>query len=739
VQDLALVAGLCARMATVRDLRARRSELRVALGEARDELARLAQLAATRLDQRGAEIGRLEAARARHEESAGEQAAQAEEQRAVALHLRRYAAERRLAALEAEHDQLQEEWRTAQALGRIWRAAVPLRRALHFEAQAKQQRALLEQQARVHAPQRTQLETAARRLTAALSARAAEARLQAELAREQEEAERDEASDCRRQVARAHKAQIKAETLGHVLVGRLTVSEARREQLWSDGLLGTPEVPEAALARWTAKIRGHEEAVARIDRELAAVDAALDGIAAALAEAAGVLGDRQAHHREPGRRDRAAQGRRAIGEAARAELARLLEERGRRGAERRQLEARRRTEETELADSRDAQHRLQVFVEDHVRPGTVWRGELDETRRGSERAIEDARRWEAQARDAEQRAADAADLARRHDEEARALDAEKAGLAYLGGGAPAEPGPLDELRARYRLLRSRYEEKLGADAILAVARHNDELAREERARLTKLLSPEITEELVREHVARLAEPDRIEQLRQDAEVRTSSLLGRLGYVEARLEAARRALQEAEDACTVFEVLPPLEDAPETAEEADEVALELEGMARLDDNSAESERESAVATRQRLEELHQRRAELAQALAQVRSLEADHADLLATVPPPRSRPRRAPAVDEAELPALVAQLGDALRKSRAEWQELDRRRGRVSAELRTLAVAAAGRLDDLGLRRVIEHDDPALEEASAQLLAQLEERAAALKAQPGADDPADRDP
>jgi hypothetical protein len=726
VQDLALVAGLCTRMATVRDLRARRGELRAALGEAQGELARLAQLATTRIDQRAAEIGRLEEARDQHERNAEEQAAQADEQRAAALHLRRYAAERRLTALEAEHDQLQEEWRTAQALSRIWRAAVPLRRALHFEAQAKQQRALLEQQTRVHAPQRTQLEGAARRLAAALSARAAEMRRQAELAREQEEVERDEASECRRQAARAHKAQIKAETLGHVLVGRLTVSEARREQLWSDGLLGTPEIPDAALARWTAKMSGHEDAVARIDRELAAADAALEGIAAAQAEALGVLGDRQGRHRElAGRRER-----------ARAELARLQEERGRVGAERKQLEARRRTEEGELAEARDAQHRLRVFVEDHVRPGAVWRGELDETRRNSERASEDARRWDAQARDAEQRAADAADLARRHDDEARSLDAEKAGLAYFGGAAPAEPGPLDELRARYRLLRSRYEEKLGADAILAVARHNDELARDERARLAKLLSPEITEELVREHVARLAEPDRIEQLRQDAEVRTGSLLGRLGHVEARLEAARRALQEAEDACTVFEVLPPLEDAPETAEDADEVALELEGMARLDDNSAESERESAGATRQRIEELHQRRAELAQALARLRTLEADHADLFA--PPPRSRARRAPTVDDAELLALVAQLGDALRKSRAEWQELDRRRGRVGAEIRALAVAAGGRLDDVSRRRIIELDDPGLEEASAQLLAQLEERAAALKAQPWADDPGDRD-
>jgi hypothetical protein len=959
VPERELVTGLLTRLGMVRDIRDRRDKLRAYLGEVRDDLGGLDALAAARLEELGIDAARFDAARQRHATAAGEHAGQAAQKRARAAQLRRHGAELRLQRLKEEHKQVQEDWRAAQGLARIWSAAVPLRGALQFEEKAKVQRRLLQQQERKHAPLRGELEGAARRFASALSWRAQDHRKQADAARAAEKTARGEARDCRRQAGDAGRAQSQAETQAKDLEVRLALVEAKRAQLVGEALLGPAEAPDAGVARWTSKGRDLEEAVARLDHELARGDVALEALAGAFDAAADVLGAcqsqrqevtgqlaRAAPEREAIERDaalkaalelesidadrigndaigtleqaaRGAQrvvvetgvaladderaalhleehgllppsldaqrvidflGRRLGGQAwsgwswiqanvprqearaavrkapslaqgvvvrpsdlaraielldeaglepagplliadtdalaraphlpgvivgpkesawfdreaaqarltelrdrldqhrqriqaaeaqhrdltracealrsfrarhpigwfertardvrtaelreeeARTRLMLLQEDRKQKAAERKQLEAQRRTQDGNLAAARAARQRVGAFVEDHAGPSATWRIQLDDAKQRATRAAEEARQWDELAEAADGRATSASEQAQQKGEEARVLEAERSGLEYVEGDVPAEPGPLDELGDLYRLLRSQYEEKVGADALLALAKQNDDYAKDERARLAKLLSADITEGLVRERLAGLAEPDTVEQLRQDAETRTRSLFGSVGNLGARIESAAQALQQTDDACKVFGLLPPLQRAPRTPELAEAEASELEGQAKIHQSNAESEQASASEAAQRIDGIQQRSADIGQSIERVRSLREDYADLLsAAVSPPRTG--LTATMEESLLPAQLKKLGDGLRSSRGKWQAMDRERGAAISDLRAFAAGPAfERLDTQWLRRLQEHDEPALEEASEQLHAQLELRRSVLDAQ-----------
>ena len=82
-----------------------------------------------------------------------------------------------------------------------------------------------------------------------------------------------------------------------------------------------------------------------------------------------------------------------------------------------------------------------------------------------------------------------------------------------------------------------------------------------------------------------------------------------------------------------------------------------------------------------------------------------------------------------LSSQLRKLGDGLRKARADWQTLDTERGLAVAALRAFAGAVEfERLDAPWARRLQEHDEMALEEASAQLSSQLELRRSVLEEQ-----------
>jgi len=959
VPERDLVVGLIARMSVVREIRDHREHLRIQLGDARTDLGAIDSLAAGRLKELAEETERFEAAHAAHATAAEEQSRLATSKRGRAAQLRKHGAELRLLRLQEEHEQVQDDWRNAQRLARIWSAAVPLRRALQFEEKAKNQRRSLQQRESEHAPLRADLENAARRFGSALTWRFQDHRKKHDDARAAEKTARDESREYRGQALEAGMLQSQAETEAKGIEQRLKAVESIRKQLVREQLLGSEESPDGGVTRWATKVADHDGAVNRLDGEIARLDDALEVFDGALTTAGDVLSECHSQHQklsdrfERATRDRAAiegdavlkaaleletidgdrvgndavgtleqaaraaqrvvvetrlavadderaalhleehgllppspdaqrvieflskrlggqawsgwswiqanvpkqdakdairkapslaqgvvvrptdleraadllreaglepegpvliadtdalsqtpdlpgvvvgpresawfdrdvaqsrlteirtrldehrariksadaqhrdltraaeslrsfrsrysvgwfentsrevQGAAAWEEEARTRLLGLQGERKQKTFERKQRETERRKQEFDLEAARNAVRRLSAFVEEHVRPSAKWRTDLEAVKTRASKAAEEIKQWQDLADAADDRATGSSDDAQKEGEEARVIETERSGLEYVEGEVVAEPGSIDELRDRYRLLRSQYEEKVGADALLALAKQNDENAKDDRARLAKLLSAEITEEMVREHLAGLTEPDTVDQVRVSAETKANSLLGKRLSLESQINPAKQALEQAEEVCKTYIMLPALQRAPSTPELAEAEAGTVEGEAKLHQNTADSEQAQANDLKQKADQIRQRASDLERHAERLKSLCDDYADLLAAGSSPSGPGLPAP-LEESLLSSRLKKLGDGLRKARTDWQAMDNERGTAIAALRAFAAGPEFEgLDTPWVRRLQEHDEPALENASEQLGAQLELRRSVLEEQ-----------
>ena len=959
VPERDLVIGLIARMGVVCGIRKRREKLRTQLGEARDELNALDGIATIRLNELGVEAERLEMARADHATAAEVQSQQETIKRGRATQLKKHGAELRLKRLQEEHEQVQDEWRNAHRLGKIWSAAVPLRRALQFEEKAKDQRRSLQQRESEHAPLRAELEIAASRFASALTWRAQDHRRKGETARIAGQTSRAEAREHRVQAVDAGKLQSQAETEAKGLEKLLATVESKRRQLVLEQLLGHDESPDACVSRWSTKVHDHHCAVKRLDGELVRLDQAIEALEDTLATAAEVravcqsqhqklrvhfersmqereivesddvlkkaleletidadrigndavgtleqaaraaqrsvvelrlsvadderaalhieehgllppspdaqhvvellssrlggqawsgwswiqanvpkqearaavrkapslaqgvvvrpadleratdllreaglapkgpvlIGDTDALSRSPDlpgvvvgpnesawfnrdvaevrlteirsrleeqlqriqlseaqHRDltrsadslRSFRTRYAVGwfenavlqlqsaalreDDARMHERHLQDDRKHKIAMRKQFETERRNHERELDTSQNAARRVGAFVEEHVRPSATWQTELDSAKVRAQSAAVEVQKSQDLADAADARASVASYETQKEGEEARVIEVERSGLEYVDGDVVATPGPLDQLRDRYHLVRSQYEEKVGADALLALAKQNDDNAKEERSRLSKLLSVDTTEDIVLQYFASLAEPDTVEQLRHEAETRASSLQGRMGSVKGRLEAAALALQQAEESCKTFNIVAPLQIAPNTPDLAENEASKLESEANLHKHNVESEQSKANEAKQNAELIRQRATEIQRHTDRLRTLREDYADLLSE-DFSRPEPCLPTTLEESMLPMLLQKLNDGLRKARADGNAMDIERGAGVAALRGFATEPGfERLAAPWVRRLQEHDEPALEDASAQLSTQLELRRSVLEEQ-----------
>lgn len=405
---------------------------------------------------------------------------------------------------------------------------------------------------------------------------------------------------------------------------------------------------------------------------------------------------------------------------ARARLTELRDDQARHAAERHHLEAERRETEASRRDAGEATARVQSFVEEHHRPAASWRGELASVRDDASRTAEESRQWEEMARAAEARADTAASEIQGHAEDARSLEDERDRVAYVEGDVEPEPGPLDELRGQYRRLATHYEKEVGADGLVALAEENDAHAREERGRLRKLLSREVPEEVVAEHLDRLDDVERIEELRVDAEAEAGSLFGRMGNLKGRIDPAAEAVRRAEERCRALEVGIP-DRAPSTPELADAEAATLEDKARSNDRAADSAHHEATAIAERMARVLRRAEDLTRHVKRLERLGSDYEDLLALAIELPEPPARGP-LDESGLEPEIDRLTDALRSARSEGQDFDAERARATASIRSFVAAPDFQsLETPWLIRIQEHDEPALEEASERLAAQLEVR------------------
>jgi hypothetical protein len=465
-----------------------------------------------------------------------------------------------------------------------------------------------------------------------------------------------------------------------------------------------------------------------------------------VAEAAGVVGAAEGRHRELlrarqglcGFRERYPVGwfARAADELAaarreQAEVARRTTElqaaRQARMDERGRLEGRRETLEADVRAAAAATQALEGFVADFVHPAAGWRRELALAQERARLATAEAKQWEglgddsdAQADALAAEAHDRAVAAGRYEDELRQV-------AYVEGAAASAsgfaPGLLDELRTAYDTLRAAYEQRVGADQLAALARQAEDNAKDERARLARLLSDEITEELVSCHLRELANPDDIDSLREQAEAAAGSLLGSVGRLNQMLQAEQVAVRQAEAICVELGASDDLDRAPGSAQLADGEANQLEEAAQAAaaasaeaDRMATEARERARVLRLRAEGLER----LADGLAGV---VADYSDLFAAVPelsqPAAGEDGPSAALDELAVGQQLRHVTAQLRQTRERKNGLDDKRSRLAAEVRRVADnSPVARQRVAWVDRILAHLDPALEEASARLVEQL---------------------
>ncbi|HEX5050641.1 MAG TPA: hypothetical protein VFZ65_02605 [Planctomycetota bacterium] len=954
-----LVAGLAQRMEQLRDLRSRREQLRAQLGEVRAEISGLETAVAARQQELGVELQKLDEDRQEHAAAAERHRQGAKERRARAARLQVHAARLRLTRLEDEHEQVQEEWRRAQRTARIWAAAVPLRRALQFEAKAEHQRSLLQERLREHAPLRAELEYAALQLAAALAWRSQEHRRKAGEAVAAEQAARRKANDAHREASEANAVAAREETRAKELQIRLAEVDARRTRLVRNSVLESAEDADSAVVRWTGSVTKLEDGLQGTGAALVAADEQLEALDRAIGAAAGVQQQRLSGQQQletrlvAGKRDRellesdrvlraaleletidadrlgdealatlehaarAAQGaaieaqksvaddeqavlhiedhgllppsadarqvteflqarlggqawpgwswiesnvpkadakeavrraptlaqgvvvrpddleraaallreagieprgplllasteslnreqgtsglvlgpaetawfdkqaaellaeqlrlrleqeRRRIQEhesqhselvrageklrafrtryplgwfasterdlqqaeqraaEARTDHTRLQEDRRQRAVERRKLETKREEQQAWLLAAQASLHQLQSFVEDYFAPSRKWSKDLAIAKDAARRSAEASRQSLKQAQIAEELAAEHSKQAKQEGEEARVLERERAALQYMAGDVNPEAGALDERRDRYGLLKDQYEQRVGSEPMLAMAKQNDEYAREERTRFENLLTPEVTATDVAAYLDQLAEPDTVDRVRDEAETRSRSLFGKMGNLKGQIDAAVKHLQSAEEACSPFGSGELTQPVPATPELAEQEAVTQGTAAEAAAAAAAKAEELENLAREHAKSVSNRQTALDQHVERARELTANFTDLLQTDPSTTAEPSGA-ALDEGALPTRLARLGESLRKARRDWQELDKRRSMLINDLRAFATSKAfERLDANWVRRLQEHDEQGLESGSGQLLEQLELRRSVLEEQ-----------
>lgn len=413
---------------------------------------------------------------------------------------------------------------------------------------------------------------------------------------------------------------------------------------------------------------------------------------------------------------------------AQQQCADLEARRAEKAGEKRRLDEERRGHETQLTKARQSCGRLSSYVEEHFLPSAKWQVDLERSESEVKRFKDESTQWKSLADSADSRAAEASTNASQEGQLARSHEVDRSNVAYVEGDIDAQPGVVDELRDRYRLLRDQYEQKVGAEGLLALAKQNDDSARDERTRLGRLLTPEINEALVREHLMTLAEPDLVEQQKQHAETRNNSLFGRVGSISALIGPAKATRSQAEDACKAFPEYDPIERLPSEPDLAEGEASLLDGQSHEHQAAADKARKEANAAGQRIEDANRRRNMIDRHLDRLATLQDANSDLL-EAGIGSERGGLPPTADETILPPLIEKLSNGLKASRVKWREMDSARTSAVQGLRA-AIGAPDhrRLEAPWLNRLQEHDDPALEDVSDHLCEQLETRRSVLEDQ-----------
>jgi hypothetical protein len=381
-------------------------------------------------------------------------------------------------------------------------------------------------------------------------------------------------------------------------------------------------------------------------------------------------------------------------------------------------------QERDLA--RSALSALSTFVEEHVLHASAWNEKLTTARSLASSAAEDVERWNGLADGVDEAAKALAVDAQKQGEDARAIEEEQRHLVYVDGATEPEQGPLDSLRDRYSLLKAQYEEKVGADHFLSLAKENEQRALQERRTLAGLLSDDITEDLVRELLEPLADVDSVERHRQEAVDGVGPLFARVGNLGGRIEEARRALDRAQEACLAADAPAALPDEPLHPDLADAEATTRERNSDKATHSASAARAASEEAHVRYEKGLERARRLDSSRERVEGLRNAYGDLLAEAA--SGEPQQTVAtLEDSMFSDLVESMSGRLQAGRGTWRDLNAEGRRLSQGVRTWATEDEfAQVSTPWVRALQQHDDAQLEQECGRLAAQLELRQRILR-------------
>jgi len=324
------------------------------------------------------------------------------------------------------------------------------------------------------------------------------------------------------------------------------------------------------------------------------------------------------------------------------------------------------------------------FLEEYEEPSAGWRGELERLRQRVREEEAEGERRRQEADEARRLASEARARAQQLGEDARAGEEELRQVAYVDGAIEPAAGAVEPLRDRYQQLRSLYEEKVGAEGLLQLAREAEDNARGERRRLAAVLHQEITEPEVAELLDSLADPGEAERRRDQAQEAWQAAFGMAGRSSQALSRAQEASAAAQERCRELGEVAEPEEPPAELAEAEDLATAAETAGkRLEAEAAEEEEMARQAVDQRRGAEHEA-AGLRKDQRHLETLREGSAELLAEIEPVApDRP-----LDAAELDAHLGHLDQVLRQARDEARRLDAERRRAVRAIREWAADEA---------------------------------------------------
>lgn len=303
--SLELIRSLTCAVRPMLEVASQRGEHRRQLGELRLRLERFRAHLEARVETLSGEVGLLEAREQEFEHALEGLRAEARTQEDRAVAFGRARLEEQVGRSAAEQRQLEERLREVKRARLTWKAAVPLVEVVRNEGHVRSLEALLQLQSAELAPTWAEVHAAAQALSAALSARAAEARRRAQHQRGVAHGKHEEARAARRAARDAQGAAGAARQRAEDRQAQLEGAHDARARLEVHGTVHPGELLSAALERWTAVRNAAEFEDAVLVGELGAVHESLQTL------------DRDCDH---------ARGQRTEAEGEVSRLQRLLEE-----------------------------------------------------------------------------------------------------------------------------------------------------------------------------------------------------------------------------------------------------------------------------------------------------------------------------------------------------------------------------------------------------------------------------